>query len=153
MADPVAQARRGWPPPKARVAAPTAPRDSPPQGAKDKVNERIAAQLAGPERMTVAKVVHLPKSSPDVPSDDLSDDDDGSPTLPSCVAGRKTTGLELGDSSPNFSHNNSPVSLTNNKVSKYSLQDQQGKSCCGGGSYFGRGRCCCLQHGSDEKGE
>ncbi len=58
MADPVALARRGRPPPKVRVAAPTTPRESPPQGAKDKANERIAAQLAGPDRVPVAQVVH-----------------------------------------------------------------------------------------------
>jgi hypothetical protein len=35
--------------------------------------------------------------------------------------GLKTTGLELGDSSPNFSPNNSPESPTDNEVSKYSF--------------------------------
>jgi hypothetical protein len=71
----------------------------------------------------VAQVVHSPESSPDVPYDDSTDDDDGSPTaLPSRVAGRKTTGLKSGDSSANFSPNNSsPVSLTDNEVSKYSF--------------------------------
>ena len=71
----------------------------------------------------MAQVVHSPESSPDVPYDDSTDDDDGSPTaLPSRVAGRKTTGLESGDSSANFSPNNSsPVSLTDNEVSKYSF--------------------------------
>jgi hypothetical protein len=34
---------------------------------------------------------------------------------------RETTGLELGDSSPNFSPNNSPESPTDNEVSKYSF--------------------------------
>ena len=121
MADPVTLAHRGRPPPKTRVAAPTAPRESPPRGAKDKANERIAAQLAGHDRVPVAQVVHSPESSPDVPSDDSSDDNDGSPALPSRVAGRKTTGLDLGDSSPNFSPNNSPVSLTDNEVSRYSF--------------------------------
>ena len=50
-----------------------------------------------------------------------SDDSDGSPLLPSRGLGCKTTGLELGDSSPNFSPNNSPESPTDNKVSKYSF--------------------------------
>ncbi len=45
---------------------PTAPLESPPRGAKDKANERIAAQLAGPDRVPVAQVVHLPESSADV---------------------------------------------------------------------------------------
>jgi hypothetical protein len=69
----------------------------------------------------VAQVVRSPESSPDVPYDDMSDDDDGSPALPSRIAGHKMTGLESGDSSPNFSPNYSPVSLTDNEVSKYSF--------------------------------
>ena len=120
MADPITL-NRGRPPPKTRVAAPSAPRESPPRGAKDKANERIAEQLAVHDRVPVAQVVHSPESSPDVPSDDSSDDNDGSPALPSRVAGRKTTGLELGERSPNFSPNNSPVSLTDNEVGRYSF--------------------------------
>jgi hypothetical protein len=50
-----------------------------------------------------------------------SDDSDGSPLRPSRGLGLKTTGLELGDSSPNFSPNNSPESPTDNEVSKYSF--------------------------------
>jgi len=83
-------------------------------------------------------VVRSPKSSPDDPLADPpaaaragagivnvtggdSDDSDGSPLLPLRGLARKTTGLELGDSSPNFSPNNSPESPTDNEVSKYSF--------------------------------
>jgi len=137
---PVALAARGRRPPKARGAASTAPRESPPRGAKDKANERIAAQLARRTNVPVAEVVRSPESSPDgplVPPPDAaraagagivdvtaggdSDDSDGSPLLPLCGFARKTTGLELGDSSPNFSPNNSPESPTDNEVSKYSF--------------------------------
>jgi len=128
----------GRKPPKARGAASTAPRESPPQGAKDKANERIAAQLAQRTTVPVAEVVRSPESSPDGPlaappaatcagagiidvaGGDL-DNSDGSPLLPSRGLGRKTTGLELGDRSPNFSPDNSPESPTDNKVSKYSF--------------------------------
>ncbi len=75
-------------------------------------------------RKPVAQVVHSPESSPDVPYDDSSDDNDGSLALPSRVAGHKTTYLESGDSSLNFSPNNSPVSLNDNKVSTYSFFDR-----------------------------
>jgi hypothetical protein len=129
---PVALAARGRKPPKARGAASTAPRESPPRGAKDKANERIAAQLALRTTVPVAEVVRLPESSPDGPlapppaayragagivdvtGGDSDHDSDGSPLLPSRGLGRKTTGLELGDSSPNFSPNNSPESPTDN---------------------------------------
>jgi hypothetical protein len=121
-----------------RGAAPTAPRESPPRGAKDKANERIAAQLAQPFNVPVAEVVRSPETSPDGPlapppaaaragagivdvtGGDL-DYSDGSPLRPSCGLGLKMTGLELGDSSPNFSPNNSPKSPTDNEVSKYSF--------------------------------
>jgi hypothetical protein len=98
------------------------------------VNERIAAQLAQCTTVPVAEVVRSPESSPDgtlgpppagagiidITGGD-SDDNDGSPLLPSRGLGRKTTGLELGDSSPNFSPNNSPELPTDNEVSKYSF--------------------------------
>jgi len=105
---------------------------------KDKANERIATQLAQCTTVPVAEVVRSPESSPDGPlapppaatsagtgfvdvaGGDL-DNSDGSPLLPSCGLGRKMTGLELGDSSPNFSPNNSPESPTHNEVSKYSF--------------------------------
>ena len=48
---PVALAARGWKPSKVRGAASTAPRESPPRGAKDNANERITTQLA--QRTTV----------------------------------------------------------------------------------------------------
>jgi hypothetical protein len=135
---PVALAARRRKPPKARRAASTAPRESPPQGAKDKANERIAAQLAIRTTVPAAEVVRSPKSSPDGPlapppaaaragtgivdvTGGDSDDSDGSPLLPSRGLGCKTTGLELGDSSPNFSPNSSPESPTDNEVSKYSF--------------------------------
>ncbi len=118
---------------------PTAPRESPPRGAKDKANERIAAQLAQRTNVPVAEVVRSPESSPDGPlapppaaaragagivdvTGGDSDDSDGSPLRPLRGLGLKTTGLELGDSSPNFSpSNNSPESPTDNEVSKYSF--------------------------------
>ena len=139
---PVALAARGRKkPPKVRGAVPTtAPRESPPRGAKDRANERIAAQLAQRITVPVAEVVHSPESSPDgplVPPPDAaraagagivdvtaggdSDDSDGSPIRPSRSLGLKTTCLELGDSSPNFSPRNSPESPTDNEVSKYSF--------------------------------
>jgi hypothetical protein len=116
----------------------TAPHESPPQGTKDNANERIAAQLAQRTTVPFAEVVRSPESSPDDPlppppaaaragvgivdvtGGDL-DNSDGSPLLPSHGLGRKMTGLELGDSSPNFSPNNSPESPTDNEVSKYSF--------------------------------
>jgi len=106
------------------------------RGAKDKAIERIAAQLAQRTTVPVAQVVRSPESSPDgqlapppaaaragpgivdITGGD-SDDSDGSPLLLSRGLGRKTTGLESGYSSPNFSPNNSPESPTNNEVSKY----------------------------------
>ena len=135
---PAALTARGRKPPKARGAAPTAPRESPPRGAKDKANERIAALLAQCTTVPVTEVVHSPESSPDGPlapppaaaragagivdvTGGDSDDSDGSPLLPSRGLARETTGLELGDSSPNFSPNNSPESPTDNEVSKYSF--------------------------------
>jgi len=86
----------------------------------------------------VAEVVRLPESSPDGPlaappaairagvgifdvTGGDSDDSDGFPFLPSRGLACKMTGLELGDSSPNFSPNNSPESSTDNEVSKYSF--------------------------------
>ena len=127
--------RKPRPPPKARGVVPT--RESPARGAKDKANARMADQLGV---VPVAEVVHSPESSPDgplVPPPDAaraagagivdvtaggdSDDSDGSPIRPSRSLGLKTTGLELGDSSPNFSPNNSPESPTDNEVSKYSF--------------------------------
>ena len=89
--------------------------------------------------MPVAEVVRSPLSSPDGPSAPPppaavvagagivnvtggdSDNSNGSPLLPLRGLARKTTGLELGDSSPNFSPNNSPESPTDNEVSKYSF--------------------------------
>jgi hypothetical protein len=56
----------------------------------------------------------------DVTGGDL-DNSDGSPLHPSRGLGLKMMGLELGDSSPNFSPNNSQESPTDNKVSKYSF--------------------------------
>jgi len=137
LTHPVALAAHGRKPPKARGAASTAPRESPPQGAKDKANERITAQQAQHTTVPVAEVVRLPESSPDGPlaappaavragagivnvTGGDSDDSNGSSLLPLHGLGRKTTGLELGDSSPNFSPNNSPESPTDNEVSKYS---------------------------------
>ena len=126
---------------KTRRGAPTAPRESPPRGAKGKANERIAAQFAQRTTMQVAEVVRLPESSPDsslvpppnaarastgsidVTAED-SGDANGSPLLSLCRLGRKTTGLEMGDSSPNFSLRNSPESPTDNEVSKYSFFDR-----------------------------
>ena len=125
-------------PPKARGAAHTAPFESPPRGAKDKANERIAAQLAQRITVPVAKVVQSPQTSPDAPlvpppaaacagagivdiTGGDSDDGDDSPSTPLRGFGRKTTGLGLGDSSPIFSPQNSPESPTNNEVSKYSF--------------------------------
>ena len=65
---PVALAARGGRKvPKVRGAAPTAPRESPSRGAKDKANERIAAQLARRTNVPVAEVVRSPESSPDGP--------------------------------------------------------------------------------------
>ena len=55
---PVALAARGRKPPKARGAASTAPHESPPRGAKDKANERIAAQLAQPPCLWLRWCVH-----------------------------------------------------------------------------------------------
>ena len=135
---PVALAARGRRPPKARGAASTAPCESPQRRAKDKVNERITAQLAQRTMVPVAEVVCSPESSPDGPlapppaaaragvgivdvTGGDSDDSDGSPLRPLRGLGLKTTGLELGDSSPNFSPNNSPESPTDNEVSKYSF--------------------------------
>jgi hypothetical protein len=135
---PVALAARGRKVPKVRGAAPAAPRESPPRGAKDKANERIAAQLARRTNVPVAEVVHSPQSSPDGPlapppaaacagtgivdvTGGDSDDSDSSPLRPPRGLGLKTTGLELGDSSPNFFPNNSPESPTANEVSKYSF--------------------------------
>jgi hypothetical protein len=101
-------------------------------------NEKIAAQLAQHTNVPVAEVVHSPESSPDgslapppaaaragvgivdVTGGD-SDESNGSPLCLSRGLGLKMTGLELGDSSPNFSSNNSPESPTDNKVSKYSF--------------------------------
>lgn len=137
-ADGTRGARGPRPPPKARRAAPTATRETPPRGAKGKANQRIAAQLAQRTTVPVAEVVRSPESSPDgplVPSPDAarvgagtvdvtaedSGDDDGSPLVSLCRLGRKTTGLESGNSSPNFSPNNSPESPTDNEVSKYSF--------------------------------
>ena len=59
-----ARGSRGRGPPKARVAA--LARESPTRGAKEKANERIAAQLAQRAAVPVAEVVHSP-SSPDSP--------------------------------------------------------------------------------------
>jgi hypothetical protein len=134
----VALAARGRKDRKVRGAAPTAPRESPPRGAKDKANERIAAQLARRTNVPVAEVVHSHESSPDGPlppssaaacagagiidvTGGDSDNSDKSPLRPSRGLGLKTTGFELGDSSPNFSPNNSPESPTDNEVSKYSF--------------------------------
>ena len=50
-----------------------------------------------------------------------TDNSNGSLLRPSRGLGLKTTGLVLGDSSPNFSPNNSPESPTDNEVSKYSF--------------------------------
>jgi len=86
----------------------------------------------------VAEVVRSPESSPDGPlaappaaaragtgivdvTGGDSDNSDGSPLLPSHGLGRKMTGLELGNSSPNFSPDNSPESPPDNEVSKYSF--------------------------------
>jgi len=127
---PVALVARGRKLPKVRGAAPTAPRESPPRGAKDKANERIAAQLAQRTNVPVAEVVRSPESSPDGPlapppaaaraeagivdvTGGDSDNSDDSPLCPLRGLGLKTTGLELGDSSPNFS--------PDNEVSKYSF--------------------------------
>ena len=64
-------ARKGRPPSSAtkqarsaHLTALVAPRESPSHGAKNKVNQRIAAQLGV---VAVAKVVHSPVSSPDGP--------------------------------------------------------------------------------------
>ena len=126
------------PPPKARGAAHTSPRESPPRGAKDKMNEQIAAQLAQRIAVPVAKVVRSPQTSPDAPlvpppaaaragagivdvTGGDSDDGDDSPSTPSRSLGQKTTGLGLRDSSPTFSPQNSPESPTDNEVSTYSF--------------------------------
>ena len=102
------------------------------------MNERITAQLAQRITVPVTEVVHSPESSPDGPlppppaaaragagivniTGGDSDDSNGSPLLPLRGLGRKMTGLESGDSSPNFSPNNSPESPTDNEVSKYSF--------------------------------
>ena len=117
---------RGRRPPKARGAASTAPRESPQRGAKDKANERIAAQLAQRTMVPVASSPDGPLAPPpaaaragagivDVTGGD-SDDSDGSPLRPLRGLGLKTTGLELGDSSPNFSPNNSPESPTDREM-------------------------------------
>jgi len=109
---PVALAARGRKVPKVTGAAPTAPRESPSRGAKDKANERIAAQLARRTNVRVAEVVRSPESSPDGPlapppaaaragagivdvTGGDSDNSDGSSHLPSRGLARKTTGLEL----------------------------------------------------------
>ena len=130
-----ARGSRGRGPPKARVAAPA--RESPARGAKEKANERIAAQLAQRAAVPVAEVVHSP-SSPDSPlippvtaagstgaglgdiaswEDNLLDDDNGPHHSPSSRGrGRKTTGED-----PTFSPNDDPESPTDNEVSKYSF--------------------------------
>ena len=138
----VVAVRRGQrQPPKARSIRGAAPCESPPQDAKEKVNQRIATQLAQCTTMPVAEVVPLPESSPDGPlvpppaaasagaglvdvtAEDLDNDND-SPVLPLRGLGRKTTGLELGDSRPNFSPHNSLESPIDNKVGKYSFLAQ-----------------------------
>ena len=131
-----ARGSRGRGPPKARVAAPA--RESPARGAKEKANERIAAQLAQRAAVPVAEVVHSP-SSPDSPlippvaaagstgaglgdiawEEDSLDDDDGPHSPSSCGRGRKTTGED-----PTFSPNDDPKSPTDNEVSKYSFFDR-----------------------------
>ena len=124
----------GRPPPKARVAVP--PRESPARGAKDKANERLAAQLAQRAAVSqlaqraavpVAQVVQSPMTSPDGPlvpppaaastlgeamgidgGGGDSDDEDDPPSPPPRGPGRKTTGLVFEDGSPLFSPGSSP---------------------------------------------
>jgi len=117
----------------------------PSRGAKDKANQRIAAQLAQRTPVPVAEVVHSPVSSPDGPlvpppavaragagaglgdDEDSSSSDDESPLRPSRGVGRKTTGLDA-SSPPAFDYglddDDEDDFPTDREVSKYSFHQR-----------------------------
>ena len=139
----VAAAGRGGgrPPPRARVAAPA--RESPARGAKEKANERIAAQLSPRPTVPVARVVHSPVSSPDGPlvpppavaradadaGVGLGDGEDSSSydDSPRRGVGHKTTGLDA-SSPPAFDYglddDGEDDFPTDGEVSKYSFHQR-----------------------------
>lgn len=118
---------RGRAPPRGRGAAPA--RESPARGAKDRAKEQIAAQLSPRPTVPDSPLVLPPDAARasavavGVAGGGDSDDDDDPPSSPPRSPGQKTAGLD--DSSPIFSPPNmSPMSPTDNEVSKYSFFDR-----------------------------